>query len=86
MAFKFELLVDDVVDRIGSPGHWIPSATARTSTATPLIGKQHLGTGIVERRRVPVGKAVVGNGIDALGFARVADVKQYAIAGAGTRG
>ena len=86
MAFKFELVVDDVIDRIGSPGHWIPGATARTTTATPLIGKQHLGAGIVERGRVPVGKAVVGNGIDTFGFARVADVKQYAVARAGAGG
>ena len=59
MATKFQLVVDDVVQRISAPIQRIIGSAARATTATPFVGEQYLGTVIVEGRGVPVSKALV---------------------------
>src|SRR5687768_16592609 len=79
-------LINDVEDRIRAPRERIRRAAPRPAAAAPFIREDDLGAVVVERRRVPVGKALVGNEVEAFGISRIADVHQDAVAGARPRG
>ena len=67
-------------DRVGAPLRRIGRAALRLAAAAPLVGEQHLGAVVVERRRVPVREVRVGDGGDAHGMRGIADVEQQAVA------
>jgi hypothetical protein len=80
IAAEAQLAIDDVEDRVGTPGRKIFCAAARPDSAAPFIGEQDLGAVVVERRRVPVGEVLVGGIGQAFGPLGVADVEQDAVA------
>ena len=82
MAAEDQLAIDNVIDRICAPSHRVRRLATRTATAAPLVGEDHFRAIIVERGRVPIGKALVEHGIDPLGVHRVRDIEQDAIAAA----
>ena len=82
MTLKDQFAIDDIVDRIGAPSERVIAATAGTGAAAPLIRENHFSAVVVERGRVPVGKAGIGRHIDALGMSWITDVEQDPIAGA----
>ena len=80
VAGEIQLAVIDLVDRVGAPGHGILRPAARSSAAAPLVGEDHLGAGVVEGRRVPVGEPLVHHRVDARGRRRIGDVQNDAVA------
>ena len=79
VAAELEFAIDNVVDRVGTPGQRIVGTAAREGTTAPFICKQHLRAVIVEGRRVPVCKALVNHGIDTRRLARIGDVENDAV-------
>ena len=79
---ELKLTVDDVVERISTPGQRILCATARSATATPFIGENHLGAIVVEGGRMPISKTRINHLIQSLRIRRIRDIQQDAIAGA----
>ena len=86
VAAELELAVDDVVDGVRAPGQRVVGAAARSPPAAPLVGEQDLGTVVVERCRVPVGKALIDNLVYALRVQRLGDIEDDAVARASACG
>src|SRR5687768_5827020 len=85
VALVYQLAIDNVVDGIGAPRQRINGPAARTAAAAPLVGEEHLRAVVVERRRMPVSKAGVGDEVEPLWIPRIADVHQDAVARARAR-
>src|SRR5262245_21453601 len=64
VAAEFELTIDDVEDRVGSPVLGIGGPAPRTRAAAPLVGEHDLPAVVVERRRMPVGKVLVHDRVE----------------------
>src|SRR5258708_5757404 len=80
VAAELKLLVDNVEDGVGAPGELIRRAAARRGAAPPLVGEDHFGAVVVERRRVPVREVLVRHRIEADGGHRLRDLEQDAVA------
>ena len=80
IAPEFQLAINDVVNGIGAPGQGVMGAAARAAAATPFIGKEHLGAVIVESGRMPVGKALVGDGVNTRRLSWVGNIENDAVA------
>ena len=86
VAAEDELLVDDLVDRVGAPAQLVGRAAASAVAAAPLVREQDGLAVVGERGAVPVGEQRVGDRVDALRVGRVGDVDQEAVALAGAGG
>ena len=83
---KLELAIDDVVNGISAPVHRVVGAAARSATAAPLVRENDFGAVVVERGRVPVGKALVDDFVHARRIQRIGDVEDDAVARARAAG
>ena len=86
VAAKLELAINDVVNGVSAPIQRVIGAAARPATAAPLVGENNLAAVVVERRRVPVCKALVDDYVNALWIQRIGDVEQNAVARARAAG
>jgi hypothetical protein len=85
IALELELLpLHNREDGIGAPFTLVGFTALGLAASAPLIGEKQLAALVVECRRVPVGKVDIRRGSKALGMYRIADIKQEAIALAGT--
>src|SRR6185437_11940077 len=76
----------DREDRVGAPITRIGCAALGLAAAAPLVGEQHLGAVVVERRGMPVGEIGIGCRVEAYRVCRILDVQQHSVAFACTAG
>ena len=85
VAGKSQLAIDDVEDGVCAPGGG-SSTAAGSRPAAPFVGEDHPRSVVVERRRVPIGEALVGDRIDPNRVHRVGDVERSPLPRARTGG
>ena len=86
VAGELHLPVDDVEEGVGAPLRSVGRPAAGARAAAPLVGEDHLGAVVVERRRVPVRVVRVTHRIEPHRVHRIGDVEQDAVALAGAGG
>ena len=86
VAVEHQLALLDREERVAAPLRAIGRPALRTAAAAPLVGEQHLGAVVAERRRVPQCHVRVAGEVHAHRVRRFADVEQQAVADARAAG
>ena len=79
VARRSQCVAGAIEDRIRTPRELVGCPASRRHSAAPFVAEQHLGSIVVEGRRVPVRKIRIDHSSDSFRMHRVANIEQDAV-------